>query len=177
VAAGGSFLNHYIGDVKGDDDWNMNLFAPGGYGTALGNEPARSVHLEFDSDETVDNVHHDLWWNNLHAVVDNGENNLIDQTVKDHDAVAIGLMGIDQGHSPMHSEIHPVHALAIREAAPSAIDPAHDRWAMFARNWGNEGECGSQQHFLNTNRVTVDIPRPAGLPDNATATVVDDSAF
>jgi hypothetical protein len=175
--AGGGGLKNYFGDVDGDDDYNMNLVTPGGDGTAFGNDPADSVHLEFDSDETIDNFQNDLWWNNLHAVVDNGDSNLMNQMVNGHDAVVVGLMGIDAVHAPRHTEIHPVHVLAVREAAPGAVDPASDSWAIFARNWGNEGECGSQQHYLDTNHITVDIPRPSNVPAGATASVTDPNSF
>src|SRR5436309_1962822 len=60
-------------------------------------------------------------------------------------AVVMGLMGLDDVHGG-DSELHPVHVLAIREA--ETPDPGNDAWAFFARNWGDEGECSSRQHYV-----------------------------
>lgn len=40
-------------------------------------------------------------------------------------------------------------------------------WAIFARNWGNEGWCSHDQHFLDRERVSFLLPGPTG------ATAVD----
>jgi FIMAH domain len=164
----------------GDDDYNMQLRAPdvgasGPAGATQGNPT--SVKLEFDSDETIDHFGAQPWWSLFHFQVENDNRAAIDQMVKDHDAVVIGLMGVDEVHAPGGAEVHPVHVLAIREAAPGSIDPADDSWAIFARNWGNEGECGSQQHYLNANTVTVDLPRPGNVPATAAATLSGDNTF
>jgi hypothetical protein len=90
----------------------------------------------------------------------------VDQMVANHDAVVIGLMGLDTEHGAP-SELHPVHAIAIRENARGAIDPANDSWAIFVRNWGNKGERGSQQHYLDAGTITLDLPRPGNVASNA----------
>jgi hypothetical protein len=166
--------------ISGDDDYNMELTTPdfqgtGPSGVTSGNKT--SVKLEFDSDETIDHFNNQIWWEKFHEDVDNDNRTGIDQMVKGHDAVVIGLMGVDAVHQPSGAEIHPVHVLAIRESAPGSIDPANDSWVMFARNWGNEGECGSQQHYLDANTITVDLPRPGNVPANATATLTGDNTF
>jgi hypothetical protein len=52
-------------------------------------------------------------------------------------------MGIDMVHDG-YSELHPVWAMA----ALVKNDPNDDMWAMFVRNWGNEGYCGTDQHCI-----------------------------
>src|ERR1043166_9275967 len=53
-------------------------------------------------------------------------------------------MGLDGAHSSGGSELHPVWALAINVTNTVS----EDVWVFFVRNWGNEGFCGSHQHYL-----------------------------
>jgi len=75
-------------------------------------------------------------------------------------AVAIGLFGIDNVHD-VHSELHPLYAIAIQlEASASA-----QRWAVFARRGGMEGECGSRlEHTIDLKRVALPLGAAAGAP-------------
>ena len=54
------------------------------------------------------------------------------------------------------SELHPVWVLAIHVKD----DAADDVWAVFVRNWGNEGFCSSAQHEVNWpgDRFTLTLP-------------------
>ncbi|MFC0842316.1 OmpL47-type beta-barrel domain-containing protein [Streptomyces noboritoensis] len=173
-------FDEHAGGIGGDDDYNMALKprdfkGTGPAGATAGNPD--EVKLEFDSDETVDHFDHQPWWAEFHDAVDDDDRGRIDRMVKDHDAVVTGLMGIDQVHAPGGAEIHPVHTLAIRESAPGAINTANDAWVFMVRNSGNEGECGSQQHYLDAHSITVDVPRPPGVPANATASLVGNNEF
>ncbi|MFK8910539.1 OmpL47-type beta-barrel domain-containing protein [Streptomyces sp. YS-3] len=173
-------FDEHAGGIGGDDDYNMNLRTrdfkgTGPAGATAGNPD--SVKLEFDSDETIDHFDHQQWWAAFHQAVDDDDRARIDGMVKDHDAVVTGLMGIDQVHAPGGAEIHPVHTMAIRESAPGAINTANDAWVFMVRNSGNEGECGSQQHYLDAHAITVDVPRPPGLPATATASLVGNNEF
>jgi hypothetical protein len=113
------------------------------------------VTCEFDSDETTDNFQSN-WWNgfnddaHVHALVD-------------HDARIIGLLGIDTEHGP-HAELHPVYVFQVR--APSQKIPGGapilDTWGIFIRNWGNEGECGGSQHYLDLTQFTLRFAAPPG---------------
>ncbi len=73
-------------------------------------------------------------------------------------AIAIGLFGIDHQHRT-HTELHPLWGLAVQIAS----SPGEEDWAIFARNWGNEGECSQDQHFLNVSRLKFLIPNRNGL--------------
>jgi hypothetical protein len=84
-------------------------------------------------------------------------------------AIVTGLFGIDVEHNP-HSELHPVWALAMRVKD----DPNDETWAIFLRNWGDEGYCSSLTHrlYLVENRFTFRLPwRP-----NATSVTVNGAA-
>src|SRR5207237_6322061 len=117
---------------------------------------------EFDSDETIDHFN-TPWWNLFHVAVDTGDNS-IPQSMLNHGngayTIMTGLMGLDCGHSSCGSELHPVWALAMN-VEPRSED---DVWVFFVRNWGNEGFCGHNQHFLElpNNTYTVRLPWKAG---------------
>src|SRR5262249_6777305 len=36
-----------------------------------------------------------------------------------------------------------------------------DTWGIFARNWGDEGQCGGSQHYIDRTRFTVRLPPPS----------------
>jgi len=171
--------DEWDGGVDGDDDYNMYLHTPvleGGWPAGVTSNNQDVVKLEFDSDETIDHFDSALWWALFHSYVEDDNKDLINYMVEGHQAVVIGLMGLDVAHDPA-SEVHPVHVLAIRDADPAHVNPVNDGWAIFARNWGNEGECSSQQHYLDTDSVTVDLPRPSSVPSNSTATLAPGNQF
>jgi hypothetical protein len=77
-------------------------------------------------------------------------------------AIITGLMGFDCEHD-CGAELHPVYALAIRVKD----DPADEVWAIFVRNWGNEGYCGTSQHLLPLTSYTFRLPwRPGASAVN-----------
>ena len=94
--------------------------------------------------------------------MDNQGDTAAGNIINGHDAVVTGLMGADEEHDG-HTEIHPVHAIAIRESDPSNPNPAHDTWAFFVRNWGDEGECSSRQHYLDANQVVIQLTPPTAM--------------
>jgi hypothetical protein len=171
----------------GDDDYNVKLrplrtethppgpvLMPGGT-----KENPDNIKGEFDSDETIDHFDQSPWWKMFHEAVDadgfntRGVGTQAAALIDGHHAVMTGLMGIDTFHPDNRSEIHPVHALAIRIA--EAPDPTDDAWAVFVRNWGDEGYCGNDQHYVNTDNTSIKIriPRPEGLDPSATADIND----
>jgi hypothetical protein len=158
--------NGWDNPLHGDDDYNMNLFTPYPPGppdrsARSGVAPAshRTVKLEFDSDETIDHFDRVPWWHQLHNAV-SGLFGDPKSMVDGHDAVVVGLMGLDAVHGA-DSEVHPVHILAIRESNPGV--PNDDAWAFFARNWGNEGQCSTRQENLESQTITIQLPKPASF--------------
>jgi hypothetical protein len=60
------------------------------------------------------------------------------------------------------TELHPVYGLAIH----INDNPQDDTWAIFVRNWGNEGYCSQDQHPLDTNRMAFFLPRQSATAVN-----------
>jgi uncharacterized protein with LGFP repeats len=126
-----------------DDDYNFFFFTPEGAGATI-RPQLGAILAEFDSDETIDHFHAP-WWDFFHKIVD------LSFLVKPnaHDLVAgnwaiiTALWGLDCEHG-CYSELHPVWAMALNVK----YDVNEDVWAMFVRNWGNEGWCGTDQHFV-----------------------------
>lgn len=176
---GSVFWITHDGPTFGDDDYNMRLVTPTFHtdpasttffnGGSFNDGAEVDIGLEFDSDETIDHFDQSLFWNVFHQTVDNQGDDAAGNIINGHDAVVTGLVGIDEVHSG-YSEVHPVHVLAIRESAPGSPNMSNDYWAFFVRNWGDEGECSSQQHYLLDNQVTIQLspPIPQFTPPNAT---------
>jgi hypothetical protein len=72
-------------------------------------------------------------------------------------ATITGIFGVDCEHG-CKSEIHPVYLMALE----TETDPSQNTWTIFARNWGNEGSCGTWDHQFAAKTLTVAIPAPAG---------------
>ncbi len=144
-----------------DDDYNFKLVPPGQAGLVVASNG--SLGLEFDSDETID-YFTTPWWKSFRYAVDT-EHPFINRPkiprgdphgmVDRKFAIVTGLLGLDVVHAA-HTEIHPVWALAIR--VKEAKD--YEMWAIFVRNWGNEGYCSQEQHYLHLaeNRYTFRLP-------------------
>src|SRR5262249_40245419 len=124
----------YWQDHSSDDDYNIKLTREdrAGYTTAH----ADHILCEFDSDETIDHFS-TPWWSRFHRAVDEGDARAR-QMMDGSFAIVTGLAGLDCEHG-CWSELHPVWALAMN-VQPSLED---DLWAIFVRNWGNEGFCGT----------------------------------
>ncbi len=141
-----------------DDDYNLDLYRPDHAGltaasersAALGGAPV--LHMEFDSDETIDHFI-SPWWSNFHQAVDNSDA-AARVMVDGKFGIALGLFGLDYAHGGP-TELHPVFALAL-QAQNNLSD---DVWAIFVRNWGNEGYCSNGTEALNTQKITLLLPR------------------
>ncbi len=142
-----------------DDDYNVDLYRDDHAGLTVGSEKSETLgkapvlHMEFDSDETIDHFS-TPWWSAFHSAVDGGKAKA-QKMIDGNRAVALGLMGLDYAHSG-GSELHPVFALAV-ETAPGFDDNA---WAIFVRNRGNEGYCGSGNEELGSKRITLLLSHP-----------------
>jgi hypothetical protein len=137
-----------------DDDYSIDLNTP----NAAGATAARTtgIHMEFDSDETIDHFDSSPWWHQFHEKVDNSDAQA-GADINGDLAVVTGLVGLDTAHS-VSTESHPVYAMAIQTDRKSALTGGTDKWAIFARNWGNEGYCSQHNHTLPAGPLTVRIP-------------------
>ncbi len=163
--------NHSCTLPCGDDDYNMTLERDDRAASTTANPD--NIGLEFDSDETIDHFDDPTtrWWSGFRRDVDadgckNSSPPCLDNTVGSRArridgsfAIVTGLVGLDCEHE-CHTEVHPVWALAIN--VQHAVDG--DLWAFFVRNWGNEGFCGTSQHFIDfpNNKYTFRLPWKPG---------------
>jgi len=150
-----------------DGDYNFE-FTPSNGGGVTSFNP-NTIELEFDSGETV-NSFDSLWWRKFHDAVIADSQEAVDrripnththakQLVDSHEAIVVGLVGLDAVHGAK-SEIHPIFAIAIRMNAPKEVKSDNDGWAIFVRNWGNEGMCSHEQHYLDIATLTLALPPP-----------------
>ena len=147
---------------KGDDDYSFQLYPANG-GMLTSAQPS-AIDIEFDSGETIDRFG-SSWWRSFEDAVDKSggvatENAGASRMVDDHEAVVTGLAGIAAEHEA-GSQLHPVYAMALR----ISNDDGDDHWAFFARNWGNEGFCSSDQHYWDISPLSLFIPGPEGATD------------
>lgn len=159
--------------VYDDDDYSFDLATPNARGVFTGD--GAQVHLEFSSDETIDNFL-TKWWSDFHQAVDESDN-AAESLVANHQAIATGLTGVDWVHQP-GAESHPVWALAIqggygRTPTGEILDETGN-WSFFVRNWGDEGYCSHRQYFLDLHSApyTFHIPWEVRLSDGRPATNV-----
>jgi hypothetical protein len=129
-----------------------NTFDYSGFSASYGNE----IEIEMASYETWDTFGtsplRDIWQKHNEGDALGWE------------AQIIGLMSLDCVHG-CKVELHPVFAMAIHLIGypkQSANGTWDDRWALFARNWGNEGWCSHDQHVLDRDRIAFVLPGPLG---------------
>lgn len=140
----------------GDGDWHVK-FRPHDLESNVGRD---MLLAEFDSDETTENFSAGFWKDEVD----------LSEVVHENQARIIGLMGLDTEHAPPggHGELHPTYAFEMRLNGSST---ALDTWAIFVRNWGNEGACGGSQHLLDLTQFTLRFPAP---PEAEQATSVQE---
>ena len=93
-----------------------------------------------------------------------------------NDAIVVGLFSIDCVHS-CKAELHPAYAIAARiSESPLFHDGIwDDYWAIFARNYGNEGWCSHNDHPLDLQRIILSLPAPEGA--TSVSVIANDTNF
>lgn len=118
-----------------------------------------ALGLEFYAHETIRKFNErGTWWDDFATAVKKGNpfignplsvrQSKYEQATRLVDgrrAIVIGLFGIDNEHHS-HTEIHPVLGLAIR-VDDDGDQSTEQRWAIFATNWGTEGDCSNRVNF------------------------------
>jgi hypothetical protein len=140
------------GKFWSDQDINFRLVPPDRNGLTTGAPEA--ILGEFDARETLSHFA-TPWWKQLRRAANLGLEERGRALVDGRPAVVTGLVGLDCEHG-CGTELHPVWAMGVQAAA----EAERETWAIFARNFGNEGFCSSQQHYLELpgDRVTVTLP-------------------
>jgi hypothetical protein len=168
----------------GDFDFNFELFATEDrpmpitkwnrkdkkrYRELMGRD-RQSIHTEVDYRETFMRIAGpgNTWWEDFRdrALRDIAE---ADALFKAGEAVVTGLFNLDLVHWG-HSEIHPIYAMALLvKSDTTSATSIRERWAFFARDRGNEGNCATGvMPFLRATDSTgyqpfrINIRAPAG---------------
>ena len=140
------------------DDWDYNLLlVPNDdngltqNNNALADAKQKYIEIEFDSRE-LEGRFKTEWWKKFAQLSSAGALSGDYEEIMDYLHVGSGLacgtvygvFGIDCEHG-CRSEYHPAYAVAIQ------IDDSNEtnRWAIFARNWGDEGFCSHLDHQLD----------------------------
>jgi hypothetical protein len=145
-----------------DDEYYLNVFRDDD--NALYSTISKACHIEFSSDETVDDWDDTgTWWSNFHNDIDHwyggSDDDKAHAIIDGHFVIVIGQLGLDANHDGK-TELHPVYAMFLR--LPISDDPkqSQSKWAFFVRNWGTEGFCGANDVPLDTREQTVKVLIP-----------------
>ena len=147
-----------IGWLNYADDWDYNLLLiPNDddgltqNNNTLADAKQKYIEIEFDSRE-LESRFKTEWWKKFAQLASAGASSDDYREILDYLHVksnlacgtVYGVFGIDCEHG-CRSEYHPAYAVAIQ------IDDSKDsnRWAIFARNWGDEGFCSHLDHQLD----------------------------
>jgi hypothetical protein len=141
----------------GDDDYTFT-YTSEGQSNPLSVNGRSGLHVEFDSDETIDNFTSDEWVA-FHQAVDN--DNARAKLLFGGHTILTGMFGLDGEHG-MKAELHPLYALATRRDG-FENDPTDEVWLMFVRNQGDEGYCSSQIWDAGFEDYTFRLPWLPGM--------------
>lgn len=165
------------GDHGVDDDYTFDFRRDG---DPLSVNGRKGLHVEFDSDETIDNFT-TKEWKAFHDAVDASGSaksmlqqcnlnhscdasrvtalqNAVDLPGKlfDGQTILTGMFGLDCEHD-CKGELHPLYAMAT-ERTNFENDPSDDVWLMFVRNVGDEGYCSHQLWQAPFTTYTFRLP-------------------
>lgn len=146
-----------------DDDYTFT-FTSQEEGNPLSVNGRDGLHIEFDSDETIDHFASEEWAM-LRAAVDSGSKDRVIQLLDGH-TILTGMFGLDGEHR-LKAELHPLYALATKRDNYEN-DPRDEVWLIFVRNRGDEGYCSSQLWDGGFEDYTFRLP---WLPDKTSVEV------
>lgn len=142
--------------VWDDDDY---YFTVRRVDQALETASRNGVHIEFNSEETVDNWDDtNTWWDDFHHNGVDNDDSAAHLMIDGKFAIIIGMLGVDLTHANT-PELHPVYGMFVQVPLPQ---PTQEKWAFFVRNWGDEGFCGPNQEPIPQNTIQVRLPQRPG---------------
>lgn len=161
------------GEYAIDGDYCLELTPPNDNGLTA---HRKALHVEFDASETV-RYFNTSWWKKFRSVVGtriSGTGKEEKEFIKGMRAIVIGRLNLDCVHG-CYTELHPVYALAINveTKVDSGNGTVDEVWAIFVRNWGNQGWCSHKQHYLNLepngNKLSLLLPWGPDTPTGPAA--------
>jgi len=139
----------------GDDDYTFS-FTSEVPGDPLSINTRPGLHVEYDSDETIDNFTIEEW-KQLRDAEDNG-NEADKEALSSGHTILTGMFGLDGEHD-LKAELHPLYAMATRIPRDNLdTEPDNEAWLMFVRNQGDEGYCSSKVWDAGFEDYTVRLP-------------------
>jgi hypothetical protein len=175
-----------LGFLNFAEDWDYNLlFLPNndtgltGNNNRIPNEMQRYIEVEFDSRELADRFG-TQWWQDFARLAMEGAQKGGDFTEVETlmhagsgfpTGVVYGVFGLDCEHG-CRSEFHPAYAVAVQ------VDDTKDMntWAIFARNWGDEGFCSHLDHYLDSYGQPMQLLLPYSSKNPPSRVVVQQAA-
>jgi hypothetical protein len=148
-----------VQQIFGDDDYTFS-FTSDQPGNPLSVNGRAGLHIEFDSDETIDHFTNSEW-STFHQAVDNDDKAQAEQYFDGH-TILTGMYGLDTDH--MKAELHPLFAIATRRDTHNFENSDGDEaWLMFVRNLGDEGFCSYKLWSAEFEDYTVHLPWRPGM--------------
>jgi hypothetical protein len=162
-----------------DDDYTFEFKRAG---NPLSVNGRAGLHVEFDSDETIDHFT-TTEWNTFHAAVDvstaaktalasctfcnDSQRTLLQEAIDfphklfDGQTILTGMFGLDCEHN-CKGELHPLYAMATKRDFNNN-NPEDEVWLMFVRNIGDEGYCSHKLWAAPFTRYTFRLPWRSGM--------------
>jgi hypothetical protein len=147
-------------NLLGDDDYQIKIYRtePPDDDRAMYSGSEDHIEIEFNAGETVDVYGPDVrWWRDLKNAVDQSDASA-GRILDGREAIIIAPADLDGSHD-YSVELHPAWLFMIRVATGSSSDD----WAFFVRNWGNKGGCGSDDHQLPLQDISVLLERAGSV--------------
>jgi len=157
--SGVGIYNGSLGGKGGDYDFTFELFAENErlmpvtkwnrknkprFTSIMGRE-RQSIHTEVDYRETFVRMNESrgTWWEQFRDLAFQHTDST-DRLFRSGEMIITGLFNLDVVHWG-HSELHPIYAMAVLVKADTSAQRTRirQRWAFFARDRGNEGNCAS----------------------------------
>lgn len=103
------------------------------------------LHVEFNSDETIDSWFVSPWWQKVRQSVEEPRGGFLSSDFFGGNAVVTGVVSIDGVHKGGYTELHPAFSMAV-EDPPTKLAKGSDlyvtqQWHFFIRNHGTQGTC------------------------------------
>ena len=158
------------GDHGSDDDYTFTFYSDDPDKPLLVNGQD-GIHVEFDSDETIDHFKTEAWAA-FHNAVDLNKD--FAKQLFDGHTILTGMFSLDSEHR-LKSELHPLYAMATR-SENFGTNPGDETWLIFVRNQGDEGYCSNEIWGAGFEDYTFRLPWRPGMTSvevNSTKTQFD----
>jgi hypothetical protein len=144
----------------GDDDYSFTFRSEAGAPVPpdVNDSSDFHLHVEFDSDETIDHFTSDAW-SAFRDAVDHSTKQQAAELFNGH-TILTGMFGLDAEHN-LKAELHPLYAIATR--IEHGDKPEDEVWLIFVRNRGDEGFCSSHLWDAGFEDYTFHLPWRQGM--------------